>query len=156
MQGDDFRAFTCLRSLNPNIQTFARRTVGILVDNVLPSCARNIKFSHGVTVVFLGGPDNREALAFGSRISCRAGIKMTSIHTLLNHRSDQGQKKLGDSILGEFKSKNIDNARAVYHELVVATDGMQVVNIIIESLELDYNLVTPIPGHQPVKRIRII
>lgn len=130
-------------------------TVGILVDNVLPSCARNIKFSHGVTVVFLGGPDNREALEFGSRISGRAGIKMTSIHTLLNHRSDQGQKKLDDSILGEFKMKNINNARAVYHELV-ATDGIQVVNIIIESLELDYDLVIPIPGHQPVKRIRII
>lgn len=154
MQEDDAGAFTFLRSLNTNLQASAQCTVGILVDKGFPSCTRHAKFSCNVAVIFLGGPDDREALAFATRISGHAGIRMTMIHILLLNQggdqgSDQGQKKIDDSILGEFKMKNMKNPCAVYHALM-ARDGIQVVNI-IKLLRLDYDLV--ILGHQPVKGV---
>ncbi|OWM87386.1 cation/H(+) antiporter 15-like [Punica granatum] len=149
---DDVREVTSLRSLNTNVQAFAQSTVGILVDNGFPRYTRQTKFSYNVAVVFLGGPDDREALAFAARILGREGIHMTMIQIILNHGSyeddDEGQEKLDASILEEFKMTDSKQTRVTYRA-IVAEDGIEVINI-IKSLELDCDLL--ILGRRPMSR----
>lgn len=149
-QEEDVREVTFLRGLNSNIQVSAPCTVGILVEKGFGCRTRYNNFSYNVAVIFLGGPDDREALAFATRVSGREGIQMTVIRILVNCwsvKDDQGgQKKLDDTILEDFRIQNIDNARAVYLE-VMAEDSVQVVNK-VKSQELNYDLV--IVGRRPM------
>ncbi|OWM87385.1 hypothetical protein CDL15_Pgr022496 [Punica granatum] len=149
---DDVREVTYLRSLNSNMQASAPCTVGILVDKGFHHRARYSNSLFNVAVIFLGGPDDREALAYGTRISGRKGIQITVIQILLNSLSTNNdaecQKKLDDAVLEEFKIKNVNNVRAVYQELE-GEDSVHVVNI-VKSLELNYDLV--ILGRRPGSR----
>ncbi|OWM87384.1 hypothetical protein CDL15_Pgr022495 [Punica granatum] len=155
-QQDDVREVTYLRSLNPNIQASAPCTVGILVDNGFHHRARYSNSLFNVAVIFLGGPDDREALAYGTRASGREGIHITVIRILLNslcaNNDHEDQKKLDDEVIKEFKIKNANNMSAVHCE-VEAEDNVHVVNI-VKSLELNYDLVIlgRRPGSRPIFR----
>lgn len=152
-QEEDVREVTFLHGLNSSILASAPCTVGILVDNSIARRTWYDDFSYNVAVIFLGGLDDREALAFATRVSGREGIQMTVIRILVNCLSPKddyrGQKKLDDSVLEDFWIKNTNNGSAVYRE-VVAEDGVQVVNR-IRSLELDYDLV--ILGRRPLNKL---
>lgn len=150
-EADDVGPVRNLHGLNTNLQASVQCTVRMLVDNGFPHSGRNARFTYNMAVIFMGGQDDWEALAFTTRISGRTGIQMTMIWIVVdtgNDRDDsEGQKKLDKLILGEFKMKNMNNASVLYYE-TVAEDGIQVLNI-IRSLDLDFDLV--IMGHQPAR-----
>ncbi|KAE8669383.1 hypothetical protein F3Y22_tig00112249pilonHSYRG00395 [Hibiscus syriacus] len=59
-----------LRIFNTNIQAFAKCTVGLLVDRGFRNPVNSTKsFSYNMTVIFLGGADDCEALALATRAS---------------------------------------------------------------------------------------
>ncbi|MBA0665522.1 hypothetical protein Goklo_005368 [Gossypium klotzschianum] len=63
-----------LRIFNTNVQASAACTVGLLVDRGLRSSIRLTTFSYTMAVIFLGGVDDREALALATRASCHPNV----------------------------------------------------------------------------------
>lgn len=67
------------RTVNMNVLANAPCSVGILVDRGLNGSTRVSanQVSHQVAVLFFGGPDDREALAYAWRMSEHPGINLT-------------------------------------------------------------------------------
>lgn len=102
-------------------------------------------------VIFLGGADDREALAYGIRMSGHPNVSVTMLHIVMVTDNDgeeshtierRVERKLNDSSVDDFKQsiKNIrNNGRGVYHEEVVE-DIVHAIGL-IQSLGSDYDLV---------------
>ncbi|KAL5846319.1 hypothetical protein ACOSQ3_009843 [Xanthoceras sorbifolium] len=142
-----------LRSFNINIQTYAPCTVGILVDRSSHHLLSTTHFSYNVLAIFLGGPDDREALALALRMSGHPGVSITMIR--IDFKADDDNNKseryLDECFINEFKSRTIANASVVCHE-VVAEETVQVMNV-ISKVDNSYDLV--IVGKQPVANSRL-
>lgn len=69
------------RTVNKKVLQYAPCSVGILVDRGLWGAAQIApgKVDHNAVVLFFGGPDDREALAFGMRMSQHPGVKLQVI-----------------------------------------------------------------------------
>ncbi|KAJ1405045.1 Sodium/solute symporter superfamily [Sesbania bispinosa] len=67
------------RTVNQNVLANAPCSVGILVDRGLNGSNRMAadQVCHNVAVLFFGGPDDREALSYGWRMSEHQGISLT-------------------------------------------------------------------------------
>ncbi|KAK4835848.1 hypothetical protein QYF36_015253 [Acer negundo] len=130
-----------LHSFNILMQAYAPCTVGILVDRSLPRIFCSIYFTYNIGVLFLGGPDDREALSLVLRISGHPGVSITVLRIELRGEKfeNQSEKYLDDCLVSEFKARNISNASVVCRKLV-AENTMQVVDS-IRSLENNYDLV---------------
>ncbi|KHN19263.1 Cation/H(+) antiporter 15, partial [Glycine soja] len=68
------------KEINQNVMNYAPCSVGILVDRGHGSLS---KVSLRVCVVFIGGPDDREALAISWRMAKHPGIHLSMVHVLL-------------------------------------------------------------------------
>lgn len=68
-----------LRTVNQNVLANSPCSVGILVDKGLKASNRLAadQVSHHVAILFFGGPDDREALSYGWRMSEHQGISLT-------------------------------------------------------------------------------
>ena len=68
-----------IRTVNQNVLANSPCSVGILVDRGLNSSNRLVAdtVSHHIAVLFFGGPDDREALSYGWRMSEHSGISLT-------------------------------------------------------------------------------
>lgn len=122
-------------------------------------------FSYNVAVIFIGGEDDREALAYAGRMSGHADVSLTVLRVSLRikkqdelDRTNKGKNKgrskeaekeeeeamememlMDDALYDEFKVKNISNACVVCRE-IVAESYAQVTDA-IQSLEANYDLV---------------
>ncbi|RZS24953.1 hypothetical protein BHM03_00058085 [Ensete ventricosum] len=63
-----------VQSVNVNVLRYTPCSVAILVDHGISDCGKLLQH---VAVYFLGGADDREALAYGSRMAKRAAIRLT-------------------------------------------------------------------------------
>lgn len=80
-----------IRDINANFQAHAPCTVGILVDrhSRLGLSSNNTSFlSFHVGVFFMGGPDDREALALGMRMSERANTSIVLFRFVLENNNE--------------------------------------------------------------------
>lgn len=131
------------RIFNTNIQTFAKCTVGILVDRGLRNRMSLTCFSYNVAIIFLGGADDREALAFAARMSTHPNIAIT-VYRIDWRRSNtlefEIERELDDSFITDFKAMNHGNASVGVHELV-AHDSEQVITSLGCLAEIAYDLV---------------
>ncbi|KAL1559743.1 Cation/H(+) antiporter 15 [Salvia divinorum] len=68
-----------LRTINQNVLANAPCSVGILVDRGLTGSTRLSlnQIEHHITMLFFGGPDDREALAYALRTSEHPGVNLT-------------------------------------------------------------------------------
>ncbi|KAL4349343.1 hypothetical protein AHAS_Ahas10G0032500 [Arachis hypogaea] len=101
------------RLVNHNLMQTAPCSVGILVDRGLNGSTRLAArpTCHQVTVLFFGGPDDREALSFGWRMSRHPRVRLTVMHfvprkdlTVSNNEEDDAQGTERDNY-----SNNNDN-----------------------------------------------
>ncbi|XP_057990733.1 cation/H(+) antiporter 15-like [Hevea brasiliensis] len=132
-----------LRSFNAQLQANAPCTVGILVQKGLPP-RKNLlgQFSCNVLVIFMGGPDDSEALKLAMRMSENSNVSITLLRIYL--KMDEVDIKgdgngLDDLLVQEFKDKNVKNSRVLCHEVVV-NDSLQLIAT-IQSMEHSYDLV---------------
>lgn len=145
-----------IRQLNSNFHMYSPCTVGIIVDRYsqLSVCALSATSGDPcfhVAVFFIGGADDREALALGNRMTERANLKMTLFWFVVKeecHNSssdsrdeyDENDERVWDeSAIDEFKVKNIGNGKVVCEEIVVE-DGIRLLGA-IRGLERNYDLV---------------
>ncbi|THU72978.1 hypothetical protein C4D60_Mb04t17920 [Musa balbisiana] len=109
------------QTLNRNVLAFAPCSVAILVDRSLPAatCAHTNHLLHLVAVYFLGGPDDREALAFASRMANNRSITVTVIRLLPHVANDDKERKHDDAAVERLRESHARNRRLVYMEKVV-------------------------------------
>lgn len=115
-----------IRQLNLHLQEFSPCTVGILVDRGLPCRPSVSYFSYVVALFFIGGPDDREALAYISRLADNpdVGITVFRIIVMRTNKTEgdddvETEFKLDESLLNEFKLRNTRNDRLDWHDIEV-------------------------------------
>ncbi|KAH0969104.1 hypothetical protein GBA52_029024 [Prunus armeniaca] len=112
---------------------------------------------YNVAILFLGGADDREALAFGARMAAHPNINLTLVRLLVdgsitNTSEDVEDSRLDCEVLSEFREGMADNYRVMYiEELVMDGSGTMAV---IRSMENNYELV--IAGRNQDKRSLVL
>ncbi|XVF40794.1 hypothetical protein PTKIN_Ptkin01aG0144500 [Pterospermum kingtungense] len=132
-----------LRIFNTNIQAFAKCTVGILVDRGLRTHISLTTFSYNVALIFLGGADDREALAFAARMSSHPNITITVLRIHWRRRNTlefEIEKEVDESFFRDFKAMNDGNACVACHDLV-ARDSEEVINALGSLSKNNFDLV---------------
>ncbi|XVF05812.1 hypothetical protein REPUB_Repub05bG0205200 [Reevesia pubescens] len=113
------------RSLNTQVLHHAPCSVGLLIDKAprwhLPISRSFRGATRNFIVLFLGGPDSREALAFSDRMAGNPNVSLTVVRFLPSNSEgdDEMQKKLDDGQVTWFWVKNETNERVTYREVVV-------------------------------------
>ena len=124
------------RWVNKRVLEHAPCSVGILVDRGLGGTshisARNV--SYCITVLFFGGADDREALAYGTRMAEHPGIKLVVIRFVVDPKTvgeivrvDAGNSSGNNDVspdekfITEFKHKIANDNSVIYEEKVVGS-----------------------------------
>ncbi|KAI4383530.1 hypothetical protein MLD38_009358 [Melastoma candidum] len=150
------------RLINQNVLANAPCSVGILVDRGLNGLTRmsGNQAPHHIGVFFCGGPDDREALAYGWRMADHPGVNLTvlrfiagceaaqAIATTSAHSSDDRvltvetdkdrNKQLDEEYLNEFRTRNMNNNSVCYMEKKV-DNGEETVSA-IRSIDSSHDL----------------
>ncbi|KAK3211716.1 hypothetical protein Dsin_016422 [Dipteronia sinensis] len=130
------------RMVNQNLLANAPCSVGILVDRGLSGSTRLAanQVSHQIAVLYFGGPDDREALAYAWRMSEHPGISLTVMRFVpadeidpvrpsadpnnprpLSVETDNDrERQLDEEFLSNFRMKNANEETIVYNEKVVS------------------------------------
>ncbi|KAF7820122.1 cation/H(+) antiporter 18 [Senna tora] len=128
------------RWVNQRVLEHAPCSVGILVDRGLGGsthiAASNV--SSAVTVLFFGGPDDREALAYGLRMAEHPGISLSIVYFLARSSETDGEivsidmnmessstkeESWDEKFLAEVKQKISGNSRVKFEERGVRNFG---------------------------------
>ncbi|KAI3987632.1 hypothetical protein MKX01_007098 [Papaver californicum] len=125
------------RTVNQNVLANAPCSVGILVDRGLGTSARaaSSHVTHNVVVLFFGGPDDREALAYASRMSDNPTVNLTVIRFLPGEEARGWQKdseskdnginvvtdndrdrQIDDDVITDLRMKTANDESVVYME----------------------------------------
>lgn len=94
-----------IRALNQSVLACAPCSVAILID-------RGVPHLRSAAVFFLGGPDDREALAFASRMAGRRQFPLTVMRLVGPGRSSESA--LDDECVAEFRAR-CDGDEAVFY-----------------------------------------
>ncbi|XP_055806582.1 cation/H(+) antiporter 15-like isoform X2 [Solanum dulcamara] len=142
--------------VNNNTLAIAPCTVGILVDRgfgtLLPSKIDDCKTrSCKIAMIFIGGCDDREALAYALRMARHAKVALTVLRIILDETStqngdadlsltmeDEAEKQVDDSFVNEFRQKVKNDVSVVCTE-EMSSNGAETVKI-IRSLGQDFDL----------------
>ncbi|CAN1842084.1 Cation/H(+) antiporter 15 [Linum perenne] len=132
------------RTVNKNLLVNATCSVGILVDRGLGSNKDRSNVQSGpmstYAVIFIGGPDDREALAFGWRMAKSPNVSFTLLRLISDHDDDQTmskmptrskkeEKEIDDEYVNEFRFRTMHEETINYVEKVVKT-GEEVIGTI--------------------------
>ncbi|KAL6204331.1 hypothetical protein ACLB2K_021599 [Fragaria x ananassa] len=134
-----------IRSLNFSVLERAPCSVGILVDRGHLGRSTSVVSAlstFSVAVVFLGGKDDREALAFAKRMAKDSSIRLTVIHLVaMGKEYDGGEwdKILDAESLKEFKYNNVGGGLVVYVEEMVK-DGPETA-FLLRSMVDEYDII---------------
>ncbi|KAK9280248.1 hypothetical protein L1049_013935 [Liquidambar formosana] len=134
-----------IRSVNRNILRKSPCSVGILVDRGTLQCAgthmSTRKPLYSIGMIFLGGQDDREALAYGMRVSEHPNVRLTVVRFIdYSKRSKYSlHKDLDFDVTNEFRHAIKGNRRHVYKEEVVK-DSVEMISV-IKTVENSYDLI---------------
>ncbi|XP_038900896.1 cation/H(+) antiporter 15-like isoform X2 [Benincasa hispida] len=144
MVGEGLKSSHAIRQLNKNVLDKAPCTVGVLIDNGTIRSSHNFSHLalHRVVVLFFGGADDREALAFAARVSEQDRILVTLFHFSSSKEivgTTARSKMLDTKFSSEFKLKASQNNRISCQDKVVM-DCRDLI-CVLKSLENAYDLV---------------
>ncbi|MCL7051309.1 hypothetical protein MKW94_015382 [Papaver nudicaule] len=133
------------RTVNQNVLANAPCSVGILVDRGLGVSARaaSSHVTHNVAVLFFGGPDDREALAYGSRMSDNPTVNLSVIRFLPGEEArgsnsdgtlsvvtdNDKEKQIDNDVVTDFRMKTANDDSVVYMEKIT-NNGEETVSTI--------------------------
>ncbi|KAF7836060.1 cation/H(+) antiporter 28-like [Senna tora] len=143
------------RYVNRKILRNAPCSVGILVDRGFGTIEKISKLSVSiqVAVIFIGGRDDREALAYASRVSKHTGVKLTVIRFLVDNSSEtsifashrvpsakeEEEIRLDDEYFAQFYEKQVVGGRISYMEKHLANSAETFSTL--RSFEGQYSLI---------------
>ncbi|MED6136773.1 hypothetical protein PIB30_058967 [Stylosanthes scabra] len=144
------------KHVNRRVLENAPCSVGILVDRGLGGTshisASNVSYS--ITVLFFGGGDDREALAYGARMAEHPGIRLTALRFVVEpsstgeivrvdmEESSSSGKLISEDeeFLNEFKAKIANDDSVTYEERAVK-NAAETVAVIREFVHCNLVLV---------------
>ncbi|KAL2517847.1 Cation/H(+) antiporter 28 [Abeliophyllum distichum] len=144
------------RHVNRKVLRHAPCSVGILVDRGLGvTTLSRTSISLHAAVIFIGGKDDREALAYAGRVARHPGVKLTVIRFLLEASGDsvssritivkantsehQEEMKLDDECFAEFYDRHVAGGHVAYMEKYLVNSGQTFSTL--RSLEGQYGLI---------------
>ncbi|PNY03876.1 cation H(+) antiporter 28-like protein [Trifolium pratense] len=143
------------RYVNRKVLRSAPCSVGILVDRGLGSFERlsRSQTKMNVAVIFIGGKDDREALAYASRVSQHPGVKLSVLRFLVDTSAESSrlagyriilpdqekEMQLDDECFAEFYEKHVIGGKIAYAEKHLANAAETF--SILKSFEGQYSLV---------------
>lgn len=115
-------------------------SVGILVDRARGILKSNSCFALKVCVIFIGGPDDREALAYGTRMGEHPNINITviRIYKIRHEEFDLVETQLDFNALNDYRIIHGDNSRAEFKEVGVS-EGPETAEV-LHSLSEGFDL----------------
>ncbi|WOL18644.1 hypothetical protein Cni_G27441 [Canna indica] len=127
------------QSLNRDVLAYAPCSVAILVDRSLATatCARTNHLLHRIAIYFLGGPDDREALAFASLMANNRSIALAIVRFLYRRCEDNDEdkeRKQDDAAMDRVRQQHSDNGNVYFIEKLV-DDGEGMAGVIREMSE---------------------
>ncbi|KAI3457812.1 hypothetical protein Pfo_014475 [Paulownia fortunei] len=134
-----------IKIMNDSVLEMAPCTVAVIVDRETTKASRSDMEAcplRRIAVFFIGGPDDREALAIGARMVGERNIKLTIVRILTNTNvaiGDVDETKFDNDVINEFRSQMAGNQRVMYVEEVVE-DGTGTVAV-IRSIEDQYEFI---------------
>ncbi|KAH7857724.1 hypothetical protein Vadar_015885 [Vaccinium darrowii] len=125
-----------------NLLDKAPCSVGILVDKRIITHWRSDSHNQtriSVCVVFVGGPDAREALAYGMRMAANPATRLTVLRLISEDEfvSDMSETRQDIDLIQELRAEYNDNQRIEYREEIVQ-DGVGTSKVIL-SLDDHYD-----------------
>ncbi|KAK3019501.1 hypothetical protein RJ639_003173 [Escallonia herrerae] len=138
-----------IQGMDLKVLEVAPCSVGVLIDRGILtgslSILNNLSVYH-VAVIYIGGVDDVESLAYGARMARHQNVTLTLIRFLL-FRCDNGrERKLDNDLIDEVRLANTGNPRFVYQEEVVR-DGVGLAAS-LRGLEDGFDLMTVGRHHQ--------
>ncbi|KAL6131663.1 hypothetical protein ACLB2K_070037 [Fragaria x ananassa] len=135
---------TAIRQFNKNMLRYSSSTVGILVERGFPGPVTMSHFSYNVAAFFIGGPDDREALALAARMLGNQNLAVTIYRIRIMHQGnynedEENEARLDDAMVDEFKLSSIGNDCLKWRDIEVE-DTEQLMDVIMDS-QGDYDLV---------------
>nr|XP_029123348.1 cation/H(+) antiporter 15-like [Elaeis guineensis] len=136
-------ATVALQAVNCNVVRYAPCSVAILIDHGLTAAGTAAPAFGGghslqrIAVYFLGGADDREALAYAARMAEDPAVGLTVVRIQPPPEWRCGEEKdelLDDEMLDEFRRERLEEERVAYRE-EVAKDGADTVRVIQETSE---------------------
>ncbi|CAN4089894.1 unnamed protein product [Withania somnifera] len=143
------------RHINRKVLRNAPCSVGILVDRGLgKTVITKSSIFLNAAVIFIGGKDDREALAYAGRVAQHPGVKLTVIRFLVEALGDNISSRIGkaklntsehleemktdDESFAEFYDKHVAGGRVAYVEKYLINSGQTFSTL--RSLEGQYGL----------------
>lgn len=120
------------QSLNLSVLEKAPCSVGILIDRGILGGSMSVltsQYIYHVAVIFLGGVDDAEALAYGSRMASHPNVDLTVARFLLFGEENCKERKRDTDLLEEYRRAHVGNERFVVAEEVVK-DGAKLSSVI--------------------------
>ncbi|XP_050215262.1 cation/H(+) antiporter 27-like [Mercurialis annua] len=123
-----------IRIVNKNILQQAPCSVGILFDSgkvkrsILPS-----KAMRSACIIFLGGPDDRETLAYGARMATHPYVKLTLIRLVSmqeNSDADLIERRRDLNMINEFKHRTAGCRNCVGFEEHMISQGFETAKLL--------------------------
>ncbi|XP_058100300.1 cation/H(+) antiporter 18-like isoform X2 [Magnolia sinica] len=125
------------RSVNRRVLEHAPCSVGILVDRGLGGAVHvsASDVASSIVVLFFGGPDDHEALAYGMRMAEHPGIQLTMVHfktedgsvgdsiTIAVDGDSCTKQKTDDELVAKFQRRAMKDDSFRYEEKVVGNTG---------------------------------
>ncbi|XP_042505096.1 cation/H(+) antiporter 18-like [Macadamia integrifolia] len=130
------------RWVNQRVLEHARCSVGILVDRGFGGTTHvpASEVSSSITVLFFGGCDDREALAYGARMAEHPGINLTVLRFLMEPQQSQAIDTIDDEYLAEFQQKT-KNESSMKYEVRMVGNSVETIAMIRELSRSDLFLV---------------
>ncbi|KAK8949125.1 Cation/H(+) antiporter 15 [Platanthera zijinensis] len=123
-----------IQAVNSSVLRFAPCSVAVLVNH--SPVEENTTFRSGTlpspAVYFFGGPDDREALACGLRMSEDPAVGLTVVR-FRHHEAllDGAEERLDEMMLEDVRMRRVGGSRVVYREEVVR-DAEEIIEVIRE------------------------
>ncbi|MCD9638540.1 hypothetical protein HAX54_022548 [Datura stramonium] len=134
-----------IKNMNDKILQSTPCSVAVIVDRSLVNTSRPILDAwslYRVAVLFLGGPDDREALALGERMAGKQNISLTIVRLLQqegNYNVNSEQKLMDNEMVSQARSGMAGNYRVKYVEKMIR-DGTGTAAV-MRSMEDEYELI---------------
>ncbi|EXB78516.1 hypothetical protein L484_011139 [Morus notabilis] len=137
-----------LRAVNLNILRNTPCSVGILVDRGSSSSSAAVNYlsskgTYSVGVIFIEGPDDREALAYAMRMAGKANVCVTVIR-LVDSYVEPSQNDL--DMVDKFKaflksSSNTSTKKKHFYKEKAVKNSLEMINVIRSMENQSYNLI---------------
>ncbi|KAI6676094.1 hypothetical protein NL676_036890 [Syzygium grande] len=138
-----------VQTMNLHVLEQAPCSVGILIDRGIVRGTLTILTSEStfhVAVLFIGGPDDAESLAYGSRMAKHENVIVTVIRFLLFGSENTKDRRIDTELIYEYRHSNVGNERFIYMEEVVR-DGVGLASFIGKMVDR-YDLILIGRQHQ--------